>query len=31
MIQVSRKQIVAAAAVVVVALGSFYGWTMLRH
>ncbi|CAJ3582936.1 efflux transporter [Burkholderia pseudomallei] len=31
MIQVTRKQIVAAAAVVVVALGAYYGWTLLRH
>ncbi|WP_009898914.1 HlyD family secretion protein, partial [Burkholderia thailandensis] len=31
MIQVTRKQIVAAAAVVVAALGGYYGWTLLRH
>ncbi|APY95788.1 HlyD family secretion protein [Burkholderia pseudomallei] len=31
MIQVTRKQIVAAAAVVAVALGAYYGWTLLRH
>ncbi|MFG7052033.1 HlyD family secretion protein [Burkholderia pseudomallei] len=31
MIQVTRKQIVAAAAVVVVALGAYYGWMLLRH
>ncbi|KVE37403.1 HlyD family secretion protein [Burkholderia sp. BDU5] len=31
MIQVTRKQIVAAAAVAAVALGGYYGWTLLRH
>ncbi|KGS00111.1 HlyD family secretion protein [Burkholderia sp. ABCPW 111] len=31
MIQVTRKQIAAAAAAVVLALGGYYGWTLLRH
>ncbi|KWZ48451.1 hemolysin D [Burkholderia savannae] len=31
MIQVTRKQIAAAAAAVVLALGGYYGWTQLRH
>ncbi|AOJ05373.1 hemolysin D [Burkholderia mayonis] len=31
MIQVTRKQIVAAAAVAAVALGGYYGWTLLRN
>ncbi|KWZ37519.1 hemolysin D [Burkholderia savannae] len=31
MIQVTRNQIAAAAAAVVLALGGYYGWTLLRH